>query len=323
MLGSDANNRGTVRLDNDVKGFIIDFLGQIETDKLDGNWLSFPGDHPIVRENLPYCIHEDLQQFKSGGQGYRYTATYFMRWHTVTWHCEQLELEREEQAALSKISTSGETATGERNQDMNRNRRLANVLSKYCIYLVVSAPELLPGLATETKHAKAYFVETTRGALQGGIKGRFKLTDYYKSGACTSFTKSMGFANEFIGIMGHSDELWETLAHAWVRMLVYAAPYDNVEAHMRHLAQGGELITHLWAVLFHLDVREWKLPEVKNLQNISTIEDAQMILNDDDHDLDAVVFFASPDVGILSFFALLSSTLLMTLPLLTPLYPKH
>ncbi|CAL5092274.1 unnamed protein product [Urochloa decumbens] len=37
----------------------------------------------------------------------------------------------------------------------------------------------------------------------------------------------------------------------WAEMLLYLAPSDNVTAHMERLAQGGEFITHLWALLFH------------------------------------------------------------------------
>ncbi|RLM70068.1 uncharacterized protein C2845_PM17G01250 [Panicum miliaceum] len=46
-------------------------------------------------------------------------------------------------------------------------------------------------------------------------------------------------------------ERWKRLADLWVTALVYAAPSDDVEEHMQHLAQGGEFITHVWAMLYH------------------------------------------------------------------------
>jgi hypothetical protein len=52
---------------------------------------------------------------------------------------------------------------------------------------------------------------------------------------------------------------WEMLAEFWVKALLYAAPSDMVEEHMQHLSQGGELITHLWALLYHTGVHRWHL----------------------------------------------------------------
>ncbi|CAN6197423.1 unnamed protein product [Urochloa humidicola] len=54
---------------------------------------------------------------------------------------------------------------------------------------------------------------------------------------------------------------------------------------MRHLVQGGEFITHLWALLYELDIREWKLPDTKlpkTVQHIGIIDHAKSILTDND-----------------------------------------
>lgn len=40
----------------------------------------------------------------------------------------------------------------------------------------------------------------------------------------------------------------------------------NVEEHLQHLAQGGELITHLWAILYHAGICKWQFtphPQIK------------------------------------------------------------
>ena len=47
---------------------------------------------------------------------------------------------------------------------------------------------------------------------------------------------------------------------------------------MRHLSQGGEFITHLWALLYHLGIHEWKVQS--NLQDVHTIDDAKTILTE-------------------------------------------
>ena len=38
---------------------------------------------------------------------------------------------------------------------------------------------------------------------------------------------------------------WNVLAEMWVELLLTVAPSENVSAHVKKLAAGGELITHL------------------------------------------------------------------------------
>jgi hypothetical protein len=206
----------------------------------------------------------------------------------------------------------------------------------YCAYLVKSAPELLPGPVPWTKRVYDSFVSKAReiedcdmatileNMADGIVRKNWNARDIGLSDILDHRFRSGGALAKLL--MRRSDT-WEMLALVWVQLLVYAAPYGNAEEHMRRLSQGGELITHLWALLYHLDIREWKILEANNLHNVSTIEDAQRIRNDDDHDLDVVVLFASPDVRTLSspFFALLDSSVIIILPLLTPSYPnpKH
>ncbi|CAD6243722.1 unnamed protein product [Miscanthus lutarioriparius] len=52
---------------------------------------------------------------------------------------------------------------------------------------------------------------------------------------------------------------WKLLAEFWVKASVYAAPSDKVDEHLQHLSQGGELITHLWALLYHAGIHKWRL----------------------------------------------------------------
>ncbi|XP_034569268.1 uncharacterized protein [Setaria viridis] len=344
LLGSDTNKRTTVRLDDDVKGYVIDFLHQIKTDRVDTNWLSFRKKHPISID-LPFRDDgTNTPQDYWNSHGYKYTK-YIMQWHIATWYCELVEQELEKQDALSKAEERigcRETATsnlkkaaaaiagcfkkdagggGRGEREENRNRRVANALSKYCAYLVVSAPELLPGPALATKRAyndfaksasisldkeKDAFLEAlsdpkswTDQASYSISQGKAKWIDQYPEDPY--ILDGVDLAKRLLSddpplVEGISrPDHWETLALMWVRMLVYAAPYGNVEAHMRHLQRGGEFITHLWALLYHLDIREWKewnststTKVPKGPQNIITIDDAKRILAEDDQ---AVIAF--------------------------------
>ncbi|KAJ1256850.1 hypothetical protein BS78_K287300 [Paspalum vaginatum] len=293
LLGSDINKRAAIRLDDDVKASIIDFLGKIKSDSD-----SFVYSNRFVHD--PIIVN--VVSTESALAADRYTRC-VMAWCVATWYCElaeqEQELGRKQNAAMSKVEgKAAEAGAGcfnrkaaagggekEENQNRNRHRCVANALSKYCAYLVVSAPELLPGLVPDTRRAYDHFVEAAREARDKDAFLKAMLDRQYWSrlhGGNIVIKDINNHANvggdpPLLDLMHHSDP-WETLADVWVRMLVYAAPYGNAEEHMRQLSQGGEFITHLWALFCHLSIHEWKLPG--NLCDITTMDHAQRILTD-------------------------------------------
>ncbi|CAO2206179.1 unnamed protein product [Urochloa humidicola] len=52
------------------------------------------------------------------------------------------------------------------------------------------------------------------------------------------------------------DTRWKVLADFWAEKMLYVAPSDNVKDHIERLANGGEFITHLWALLTHAGILE-------------------------------------------------------------------
>ncbi|CAL4995515.1 unnamed protein product [Urochloa decumbens] len=340
LLGSDTNKRTAVRLDDDVKGYITDFLHQIETDRVDMNWWSFlieqEHPNPIVMEflHVPFL---DCGPTQHESHGHRYTKS-VMKLHIATWYCELAEQGLAERigcmeaaasylkkAAAAMVGCFKKEAGGAEERQKDRNRCMANALSKYCAYLVVSAPELLPGPAPATKRTYDEFAKSARIALDkekdkfiGALSDPKILTDlkykwinqyllppYFLDGVDLAKQLLLGAADDPSLDVERRYDPWETLALLWVRMLVYAAPYGNVEAHRRHLQQGGEFITHLWALLYHLGIREWKkwkpqshststtkLP--KDPQSIITVDDAERILSEDQL---AVVAFLDSQSG--------------------------
>lgn len=42
---------------------------------------------------------------------------------------------------------------------------------------------------------------------------------------------------------------WKVMANFWAEKFLYIAPSDNVSGHIEHLANGGEFLTHVWALL--------------------------------------------------------------------------
>jgi hypothetical protein len=302
LLGNDTNKKGAVRLDDEVKESVVDFLGKVQTDILDEIWFPSSLNHPTIKCCFPYSDSENVT-IRRQSHGYRY-ARCVMLWHAVTWLCELAEQEQENQddagaGCLKK-------AAAERRDEKNRNRRVANALSKYCVHLVVSAPELLPGPVSETMKAYKEFVGLRRRELLEDKNtilvamsdpkiwtdlecnfsdlfdsdNRWSPTDVVLCGVALA-KELLGDHPPLHGATRYYDP-WETLMHVWVRLLVYAAPLGNMEAHMRRLAQGGEFITHIWALLYHIDICEWKiLVKEKNLHLVATAEDLEMLKKND------------------------------------------
>uniref|UniRef100_A0A8R7QWP0 Uncharacterized protein n=1 Tax=Triticum urartu TaxID=4572 RepID=A0A8R7QWP0_TRIUA len=62
-------------------------------------------------------------------------------------------------------------------------------------------------------------------------------------------------AERMIGLTEEGEEMaWKALATFWSEMVLYVAPSDNIDGHMKALARGGELITVLWALVTHLGI---------------------------------------------------------------------
>jgi hypothetical protein len=57
--------------------------------------------------------------------------------------------------------------------------------------------------------------------------------------------------------------------------LLYAAPYGDVKRHMQLLSQGGEFITHLWALLYHIGIDGWELEPAAEASEVDAGETSQ------------------------------------------------
>ncbi|KAF8685367.1 hypothetical protein HU200_043991 [Digitaria exilis] len=59
---------------------------------------------------------------------------------------------------------------------------------------------------------------------------------------------------QLIELAQGDEETWKLLAGFWSEMILYVAPSDNLKGHSEAIARGGELITLLWALLFHVGI---------------------------------------------------------------------
>ncbi|TVU46751.1 hypothetical protein EJB05_06308, partial [Eragrostis curvula] len=149
------------------------------------------------------------------------------------------------------------------------------MLSRYCAYLVAYEPGLL--LDNRAWMEKAY--NDITADLDGFFgsycttahrRDRLMTTGFHRDGdvlsrESTVLEKGVMLAKELDCAAGnatapnvrHNEAVWEVLLELWAELLVFAAraPSGKAEAHALALANGGEFITHIWAILIHAGVR--------------------------------------------------------------------
>ncbi|XBI50248.1 hypothetical protein VPH35_113684 [Triticum aestivum] len=134
----------------------------------------------------------------------------------------------------------------------------ANHLSQYCAYLVAHCPELLPEDDEWCKSLYKAVVTDAKLLLLGlsEMEYRRRLIQLLSVERNHEVLKDGAkLAERLIGLTEEGEEMaWKALAAFWSEMVLYVAPSDNIDGHMKALARGGELITLLWALVTHLGV---------------------------------------------------------------------
>jgi hypothetical protein len=151
---------------------------------------------------------------------------------------------------------------------------VANSLSRYCAYLLVSKPDLIPDSFLVPKMV---FQETMVHARDDILKNCDSLQSRYtklmeEAGKGTDNDKKSEDVLQLGAILckqlidDESEEgRWEVLAEIWADLLIHVAPTWNADAHKKCLEEGGEFITHIWALLWHCGVEKSKLWPVEHV----------------------------------------------------------
>ncbi|CAM0150430.1 unnamed protein product [Urochloa decumbens] len=139
-------------------------------------------------------------------------------------------------------------------------------LSQYCAYLVTWSPELLPD---DDEWSRSLYQHVKNDALRA-------LADHAASTAIGSLTpeeeyqrlvevlsanskhevlkNGVKLGKQLVETIYDDEAIWKLLAEFWSEMILYVAPSDNLKGHSEAIARGGELITLLWALLFHVGI---------------------------------------------------------------------
>ncbi|XP_066340796.1 uncharacterized protein [Miscanthus floridulus] len=147
----------------------------------------------------------------------------------------------------------------------------ATALSRYCAYLVAFLPEFLPEHSLTTKQVFQRVLEEAQQELgTKPMKDEEKRTKIrglqlpHQREQLTTFHKGVELGRQ-LEMIDDDKVRWRFIAEFWAETILYVAPSDNAEAHIEHLAKGGEFITHLWAMLSNAGILkraagEWHPP---------------------------------------------------------------
>jgi len=174
-------------------------------------------------------------------------------WHIATNYCETGP------TPAAEISSHGK---------LRHYREVATTLSRYSAYLMASVPGLLPGNPADTsftfdKVMQEATVDLYQGQEEGicerAIANRDMLTEALNRSRPsdqedhndTIFFRGLKLGKELENRIDNEEIRWKVLAEFWAEIILYVAPSDNVRGHVERLANGGEFITHIWALLSH------------------------------------------------------------------------
>ncbi|KAJ1700839.1 hypothetical protein LUZ63_000618 [Rhynchospora breviuscula] len=136
---------------------------------------------------------------------------------------------------------------------------VANSISRYCAYLLVFVPELLPDHILASEQVFLGTITDARNILGGchslgSVLAKLKSVEGGTEGmegnqAITIVQKGAILGRELLADLEmNTENLWKMLADFWVNLLLYLAPSSMTEVHKSHLFGGGEFITLLWAL---------------------------------------------------------------------------
>ncbi|XP_051212383.1 uncharacterized protein [Lolium perenne] len=190
-------------------------------------------------ENLLWACERSMHSDTSCSQRKENQTHLILTWHIATCYCEM--------ATLKYLCPNEGTK-------LKIHLNVATRLSKYCAYLVVSAPKLLPGHHHDTECVFDAVAGEAAKFLQSS-RDKYKAMRNLADSEDTIFQRGVKLGKQLEEIQDIT-QCWKVLYDFWADMMLYVVPSDNVKEHIEQLAKGGEFITHLWALLSHAGILE-------------------------------------------------------------------
>ncbi|KAL6868140.1 hypothetical protein ACP4OV_014985 [Aristida adscensionis] len=173
----------------------------------------------------------------------------------LTWHVATAIFDARHGGAASASSSSSPSSAASA-------AAVATHLSRYCVYLMAAAPELLPDdTAWSTKLCTAARKDIERAlagaAHDGGGGGAMvaALLSLSDTSEQEVVRRGARLGEQLVELVADEEEAgWAILAGFWSEMVLYVAPSENLTAHKKAIAGGAELVTIVWALLTHAGI---------------------------------------------------------------------
>jgi hypothetical protein len=213
------------------------------------------GDRTLQRNNM-------LQDLDWSTSRYQYDAVgSILVWHIATTICSAKMLSQQ----LATVSGQSQRPTdNDSRRTIAENHEVATTLSNYCAYLLFQAPELVTDQIYDARLLmEALQLRVQKFLKNNGCRSKDDMFDKLSRSESLDLDLESGHEKEAVLVDGIklgdqlsnmvADEVaqWKFISEMWVELLLSVAPSDNVTAHVKKLATGGEFITHLWALLTH------------------------------------------------------------------------
>ncbi|KAM3206480.1 hypothetical protein ACQJBY_061914 [Aegilops geniculata] len=178
-----------------------------------------------------------------------------------------IDLDEKEDDILSWFKNCCSSKSSEKLPDELREPyTVANSLSRYCAYLVVSKPDLIPDSFLVPKIVFRKTVESARDLFLkncDSLESRYrklknKAEKPVKDSEKEDVLKQGAVLGKELLNLPTDEARWKILAGVWTELLIHIAPTWNAQAHRKCLS-GGEFITHIWALLWHYGIQNSSL----------------------------------------------------------------
>ncbi|KAF8658880.1 hypothetical protein HU200_059379 [Digitaria exilis] len=252
-----------IRVPDSVRESVARALQGIDGPPTNGSWC-LQRNRDIDFDDLAWTLRQET-----------HTHTILI-WHIATSYCDMLPL--------------AEASTRDDDDLLQKNHGVATALSRYCAYLVAFHPELLPEQTLSTKALLQQVLKEAKNLL-----GRTRVSMEEKhamirdlqlpedDSSLNTFQKGVKLGCRLADML--TSVRWKVMAEFWAETVLYVAPSDDVAtaaAHIECLANGGEFVTHLWAMLSNAGIlkratEEWSPRQSEPESDISIQEQDRLV----------------------------------------------
>ncbi|KAM3300172.1 hypothetical protein ACQJBY_041284 [Aegilops geniculata] len=260
-----------VRLSSEVKCTVINCLRDCLAN------LPLPLDNYLERAFRKVDVTDDFRaNITRAVNGVEDCVHILLVWHIATCYCEIDHAEKRN--VKTRRLDSGKAFCQRKPSEGDPNTwwshyMTARTLSQYCAYVLTRVPPLVPGnslmatsvlekLCEERKHLFRRRFDYDSRRLCGLSTHMLERLTNYASGAInlydeekddTILKKGAALGKKLTETIGDED-LWRFLSEFWAGFVIQLAASTRASQHKIFLSSGGELMTHLWALLSHAGV---------------------------------------------------------------------